>query len=95
MLEEQGRERVSGQERGVAGEHDDRAVTQHDVVGGESGERHANRVAGAVLLLLHHGERPRGDLLDVRRHLIATVAHDDDEVLGFDGGGGLDDMAEK
>jgi hypothetical protein len=83
-------QRLGLQQRRVAGQHHHRArgVGRHRV------ERNPNRVAGAVLLLLHDGLGVRRDVSQMRGDLVAGVPDDDDRAGGVERGGRGQDVAD-
>lgn len=84
-------ERLAGQQRGVAADHDDGALDGP----AQLVEPDAHRVPGALLLGLVGGAHlgVRGG--EVGGDLLARVADDHDEVLGRQLAGGRDDMSDE
>ena len=78
-------------QRGVAGEHDDRA----DPVGRQRVERGAHGVAGAELALLHDDAYLGCELAQVGGDRVPGVADDDDRDLGVQSGGRGEDVAQQ
>ena len=74
------------QQRRVAGQHQHSAGDRP--VGGELLQRYPDGVPGAVLLLLHHRHRRRGDLGQVGGDLVAAVPNHHGGPLGGQAGGG-------
>ena len=91
LARQQALQGVGGEQGGVARQHHHRA-------GGlvaECLQRQADRVAGAMLLRLHDRHRGRVDLLEVRDHLLAAVADDDERGARAERLGGDQDMTEQ
>ena len=64
----------AGEERGITGEHDNRAGVKVDSSNVELVERDPNRVPGTALLLLNDRDSPGGDFVHVLDDEISAVA---------------------
>jgi hypothetical protein len=95
VFEQQRRQGRTREQRGVTRQHDDGSTVESGAAGGELGQGDPDGMAGAVLLLLDDGQDPRGDLGDMRRDLLTTMAYDHDQMLGLDGRRCLDDVPEQ
>lgn len=87
-------EGLAGQQRGVTAD-DDHGAVEGDTAVAQLVQGRTDRVAGALLLVLHRGVRGGVDLGEMRLHLLTGMADDHDEMLGIQLSGGGDDMSDE
>ena len=86
---------VAGEQRGVAGQHDNRTCGHLESSLGNTGERNAHGMAGTQLLVLHHGDDSRCDGVEMSLDLLAAVADDHNHMARLSVSGRVDDVAKE
>ena len=81
MSDNEVREGLASQERGVASEHNDRLRRKFNSIFGQPGERTTNGMAGSVLFVLHRGVDAWKVASEVCRDLLTLVPDDNNNVL--------------